>query len=121
MSAVVIAALFGLAFGSFANATIHRLATGRSLLGRSCCDACGRALRFVELVPVLSYLALRGRCATCGVPIGARTLLVEAGCGIAFAAAFGAVSALSAVLICLACVTAAIVGGVTLRRVGGAA
>jgi len=42
-----------------------------SLEGRSHCESCGRALRWFELVPLLSYPLLRGRCRTCGarVPI----------------------------------------------------
>jgi prepilin signal peptidase PulO-like enzyme (type II secretory pathway) len=85
---LVVAALFGLAFGSFANAAIDRTRTNRSLLGRSGCDGCARELAAWELVPVLSYLLLRGRCSTCGARIGARTPFVEAACGALFATSF---------------------------------
>ncbi|HKI99403.1 MAG TPA: prepilin peptidase [bacterium] len=44
---------------------------------RSICFGCGRALPWYENVPVASYLWLRGRCRTCGAPIGRRTLVLE--------------------------------------------
>jgi len=51
--------------GSFVGVIVDRLPAGRPLLlGRSACDECGRPLRPLELVPLLSYLAHRGRC-TC--------------------------------------------------------
>jgi len=52
--------------GSFVGVIVDRLPAGRPLLlGRSACDECGRRLRPAELVPLLSYLAQRGRCG-CG-------------------------------------------------------
>jgi leader peptidase (prepilin peptidase)/N-methyltransferase len=45
---------------------------------RSVCFACGRRLAWHDNVPVASWLWLRGRCRTCGAPIGSRTLVVEA-------------------------------------------
>jgi prepilin signal peptidase PulO-like enzyme (type II secretory pathway) len=108
--------LFGLAFGSFANAAIDRLPRGRALTGRSHCDACGRALGAGELVPLLSYVALRGRCAGCRAPIGARTPIVEATSGAAFAVAFAvlpAMQGLAASALFIACVVAT---GVALGR-----
>lgn len=69
--------LFGAIFGSFANVVICRLHTGKSLNNRSHCLSCGRTLSWYELVPVLSYLLLLGRCRTCGCFIPVRYLLVE--------------------------------------------
>lgn len=67
------AALYGVAgaiVGSFVAALVLRWLDDRSVLtGRSACDACGRTLRVWELVPVLSALWLRGRCARCGARI----------------------------------------------------
>ena len=60
------------------NLCIDRLPQGQSLLRpESHCDACGRRLRWFELVPVASILALRGRCRTCCFPIPWRVLAVE--------------------------------------------
>jgi prepilin signal peptidase PulO-like enzyme (type II secretory pathway) len=85
MMGAAIAALFGLAFGSFLNAALDRLPRRQSLLGRSRCEVCARVLGPHELVPVLSYAAQRGRCRGCGSSIGLRTPLLEIVCAGAFA------------------------------------
>jgi prepilin signal peptidase PulO-like enzyme (type II secretory pathway) len=77
-------ALLGLAIGSFVNLAVDRLPRGESLLRpRSHCDACGRTLTTLDLVPVAGYLVRRGRCAGCGSPIGWRQPLVELACAVA--------------------------------------
>ncbi len=64
--------------GSFLGVVIRRLPKGRRLLlARSECENCGRVLRPWELVPIVSWLALRGRCSSCHASIGAFHLLVE--------------------------------------------
>jgi leader peptidase (prepilin peptidase) / N-methyltransferase len=52
------------------------------LRGRSTCDGCGRTLRPAELVPLLSFLWLRGRCRTCGARIAPAHLLMETAAGL---------------------------------------
>jgi len=80
--------LLGTAVGSFLNVVADRLPVQGSLLAPpSHCPACRRRLRPVEMVPVLSFLALGGRCRTCKAPIGVRVLAVEVGAGLAFALA----------------------------------
>lgn len=69
--------VIGVCIGSFGNVLIDRLPAGRSIVGRSKCDGCGRTLSPLELVPILSYVFLRGRCRTCKTPISARLPLVE--------------------------------------------
>ena len=70
--------LVGLVVGSFLNVVIDRLPRGESLLFPSSrCDACGRGLSTRDLLPVLSYLMLRGKCRYCGVPVSWRLPLVE--------------------------------------------
>lgn len=65
---VVLAAPF---IGSFIGLAVRRRGTGASIVrGRSRCPACGRTLRPAELVPLVSWLALRGRCRGCGARIG---------------------------------------------------
>jgi len=49
------------------------------------CPQCGHAIRWYENVPVLSWLALRGRCSQCRAPIGWRYPLVELACALLFA------------------------------------
>ncbi len=62
--------MLGAIIGSFIAALVMRWPEGRSVMtGRSACDGCGRPLRAIELVPLFSALALRGRCSGCGVTI----------------------------------------------------
>ncbi|HKS13249.1 MAG TPA: A24 family peptidase [Pseudomonas sp.] len=97
------AAVFGLLVGSFLNVLVHRLpimlerqwrreaqealglpseahAPLNLCLPASHCPHCGHRIRAWENVPVLSYLALRGRCSACKVKISVRYPLVELGC-----------------------------------------
>jgi leader peptidase (prepilin peptidase)/N-methyltransferase len=79
-AAYAVVAAAGLVCGSFLNAVIHRLPRGIGLgyPRRSFCPHCGRSLPWLENIPVLSWLVLRGRCAGCGARIAARYPLVEA-------------------------------------------
>jgi leader peptidase (prepilin peptidase)/N-methyltransferase len=64
--------------GSLLGVLIVRLPLGRPVfMARSQCESCARTLGPVDLVPVLSFVALRGRCRTCSAPIGAQHLAVE--------------------------------------------
>ena len=70
----------GLLVGSFLNMCIDRFPRDESIVGgRSHCDACGHQLRVVDLIPILSYLFVRGHCHFCGVRIPIRNLGVEIG------------------------------------------
>ena len=98
---ITAAVLLGLVVGSFLNVVIHRLPrmleqgwraecaelngkplpsgeTFNLVLPRSRCPHCGHQIRAIENVPVLSYLALRGRCAACRASISPRYPVVEA-------------------------------------------
>jgi leader peptidase (prepilin peptidase)/N-methyltransferase len=62
--------LFGLLVGSFLNVVVFRLPRDQSIVRpRSRCPACGTPLRPLQNVPIVSWLALRGRCASCRAPI----------------------------------------------------
>ncbi|MHC4067761.1 MAG: prepilin peptidase, partial [Planctomycetota bacterium] len=75
--------------GSFLNVCIVRLPAGRSLLRpRSSCLSCERQIAWYENIPVFSYLALRGRCRTCGARISIRYPLVELATGLTWLGAF---------------------------------
>ena len=74
----ILAAAFGAVFGSFINCTAWRIAHGENFLkGRSHCAECGHALSAADLVPVFSYLFLRGKCRYCGKRISPRYMLTE--------------------------------------------
>lgn len=71
--------LVALLLGSFINLAADRLPRGESIIRpRSFCRACGRHLNAVDLLPVVGYLLRRGRCASCGTPIGIAAPVVEA-------------------------------------------
>ena len=75
----------GAAVGSFLNVCIDRLPGRASIVSPpSHCPACGRRLAPFDLIPLLSYLLLRGRCRYCGAPIPRRVLLVESVTGLLF-------------------------------------
>lgn len=60
----------GLVFGSFLNAVLWRLKVRKSFLrGRSMCPRCRRTLKPIELIPLVSFILLRGRCRRCHKPI----------------------------------------------------
>ncbi len=74
----MVPALAGLLIGSFLNVVAWRLPRGESLVHPgSACPACGTPIKPYDNVPVLSWLALRGRCRRCDARISARYPLVE--------------------------------------------
>lgn len=67
--------------GSFIGLLSLRLPAERAwAASRSACDGCGRRLAPIDLFPILSFTALRGRCRTCAAPIPRRYLLLELAC-----------------------------------------
>ena len=79
--------LLGLAIGSFLNVVIYRVPRQMSIMfPASHCTSCETPIKPWHNVPVLSWLALRGRCATCDVAISPRYPLVEAGTAALFVA-----------------------------------
>jgi leader peptidase (prepilin peptidase)/N-methyltransferase len=82
----IIFVLLGMIIASFLNVCCDRLPAKQSLVyPPSHCPACSRRLAVKDLLPIFSYLWLRGRCSYCGAPIPRRVLWVE----IATAALFG--------------------------------
>lgn len=82
----VLAGLLGLVLGSFLNVCAIRWPEGESVIKpRSHCRSCGRTLAWWENVPLVSWLALRGRCRTCRAWIGWRYPLVELSVGVLWA------------------------------------
>ncbi|GMV44337.1 MAG: hypothetical protein AMXMBFR64_60530 [Myxococcales bacterium] len=70
--------VWGAIWGSFLNVVIHRLPHGHSVVRPpSHCPRCSATLRWWHNVPILSWVALRARCAFCGAPISPRYPLVE--------------------------------------------
>ncbi len=84
---LAVAALLGLAIGSFLNVVIHRLPRNESIVQpRSRCPGCHTTIAAYDNIPVLSWLWLRGRCRGCRAPISLRYPLVEVITAAAFVA-----------------------------------
>lgn len=81
--------IFGLVFGSFFNVVGLRIPKGESIVfPPSHCEGCKRRLTAIDLVPVFSYLFLRGKCRSCGAKIGFFHPLMELITGLLFALAY---------------------------------
>ena len=79
-AATALGFVLGAVIGSFLAAILVRWPQGRSVArGRSECDKCGRGIGARDLVPILSYFLVKGRCRHCGGTIDRRLLAIEAG------------------------------------------
>ena len=79
----------GACIASFLNVVIWRVPRGESIVSPpSHCPKCGSSIKWWQNIPILSWLALRGRCAACKAPISPRYICVEALGGVLFLAAF---------------------------------
>jgi leader peptidase (prepilin peptidase)/N-methyltransferase len=84
-SLLILVAIAGLIVGSFLNVCIYRLPRRESINWPSShCTACNRPLSWYENIPVVSWLALRGRCRTCGAGISPMYPLVEVATAVVF-------------------------------------
>lgn len=84
--------IFGAVIGSFLNAVLWRLRTGESFVrGRSYCRSCRHVLAPRDLVPVMSFFFLRGRCRYCREVISSSYVVIELAVGALFLAAAKAV------------------------------
>lgn len=81
--------VFGICIGSFLNVVIIRLPRGESLIKRSShCMTCGTKIRAIDLIPVFSWIFLRGKCHSCGEKISARYPIVESLNGLLYVLTF---------------------------------
>ena len=83
---IVMAFLFGAIFASFITCTAWRVVRGEDwMLGHSHCDTCGHELSTADLFPIISYIALKGKCRYCGSKVPPRDLIFEILLGLLFA------------------------------------
>jgi leader peptidase (prepilin peptidase)/N-methyltransferase len=82
---LLITFVLGTAIGSFLNVWSRRLLRDKPPIGRSRCEHCGHVLGFLDLIPLLSFAALRGRCRYCHKPLSWQYPIVELGTGLLFA------------------------------------
>jgi leader peptidase (prepilin peptidase)/N-methyltransferase len=88
-AATAFAFVLGLCIGSFLNVCIYRLPRRESVhWPGSRCTSCGRSLAWYENIPVLSWLALRGKCRTCAAPVSVMYPVVELTTAALFAAGY---------------------------------
>lgn len=81
--------LLGLVVGSFVNVLVYRIPRHESwLFGRSKCTDCGQAIRWYDLIPVFSYLILKGKCRNCKNSISVQYPLIELFSGFLFVSFF---------------------------------
>ncbi len=85
---LIFAFIFGTLIGSFLNVVAARYNTGMKLGGRSKCFSCSKTLTWIELIPILSFLALGASCRRCKSKISWQYPIVEAGVGLLFALIF---------------------------------
>jgi leader peptidase (prepilin peptidase)/N-methyltransferase len=86
---MIVATLLGLIVGSFLNVVITRLPAHRSLWGpRSVCPGCGAVIGWHDNIPVVSFVALGGRCRACGMRISWQYPLIEVATAVAFGVAW---------------------------------
>lgn len=85
----VLAFLYGTVVGSFVNVLIYRIPRKLNWVsGRSACPACSKQLKIIDLIPVVSYIVLRGKCRYCGAKIPFRYTIVELLNGLLYMAVF---------------------------------
>ncbi|KON86883.1 prepilin peptidase [Sporosarcina globispora] len=85
---IILLFIVGLILGSFYNVVGLRIPQNQSIAApRSCCPHCKHTLSPLELIPVLSYIFLGGKCRRCRAPVSALYPAVELSTGILFAAA----------------------------------
>jgi len=91
----------GLCFGSFLNVCVYRLPRAMSVVApRSSCPKCNSAIRWYDNVPVLSWIALLGRCRDCQTRISPRYMVVELLTGVLFALCYAKLGLAFAALKC---------------------
>ena len=80
---IIVCAMLGAAIGSFLHCAAWRIARGeRFTSGRSHCPQCGHVLGAADLIPLLSWLLLKGRCRYCGAKVPVRYFLAELFCAL---------------------------------------
>ena len=86
---VLILFFIGTCIGSFTGALVWRIHNKKNwLTGRSCCESCSHKLAVIDLIPIISWVSLKGKCRYCRKPIGCSVLVLELLCGVIFALSY---------------------------------
>ena len=82
---IVFLLFLGASWGSFLNVIAYRMSVKKTFIsGRSYCTHCKKSLHWYDMIPIISFLALRGKCRFCAQRISAQYLLAEIGVGLLF-------------------------------------
>ena len=82
---IIMSGIFGVVIGSFLNVVIYRLPAGRTIVkGHSMCMTCGHNLAAKDLIPIISWASLHGKCRYCGAPIASRYTKIESFTGVLY-------------------------------------
>ena len=94
--------LFGILIGSFLNVCIYRIPKHENITTtRSHCMSCGNVIRWYDLVPVISFLLLRGKCRDCGAKLSIQYPIIELLNGLLYCLVFAVMGpTIKSVLIC---------------------
>ncbi len=84
----ILSFILGASIGSFTQVIATRLHVASIIKGRSKCLSCGEALRASDLIPIISYFLLRGRCRYCKTPYGISSVVIEVIFGAVFLALY---------------------------------
>lgn len=89
MISIVIVFVFGILIGSFLNVCIYRIPRGESIVyPPSHCTNCENKIKLYDLIPIISYVILRGKCRHCKEKISMRYPIIETATGLLFVAIF---------------------------------
>ena len=90
MSTLITVSVFvlGAIAGSFVNALSFRLNTGKSMLGRSQCMSCSAVIKWYDLIPIASYIVLKGKCRMCRSRFSFQYPVIELFLGVLFASVY---------------------------------
>lgn len=80
----ILSFVLGTAFGSFLNVVVHRFGEKKSMRGRSACVSCKVTILGRDLVPIVSYILIGGKCRSCRKPISLRYPIIELVLGVLF-------------------------------------
>ncbi|MCR5302166.1 MAG: prepilin peptidase [Lachnospiraceae bacterium] len=101
--------VFGLLIGSFLNVCIYRIPKHENITTtRSHCMSCGNVIKWYDLVPVLSYILLKGKCRNCGAKLSIQYPIIELLNGLLYGLIF-AVTGLSIKSVLIAALTSALI------------
>lgn len=81
--------IFGIVFGSFYNVVIYRIPNNKSIIAPpSACGTCNTQLKPLDLIPIFSYIYLKGRCRYCGAKVSLQYPVIEFLTGVLFVLSF---------------------------------